>query len=369
MSSRLTVLQCCGSYRAHKIHTWNANAWETEPYDAGMWFGVVESREHWTIKDLSKSLKILEKERSAFVIRGRLIREDLPVVRRLIHPSTDKVTGEVTDPFFEDADRSWLCIDVDNAPGAHGNAPYDYEKAARWVIRTYLPEWLQGVSCHVQWSNSAGVKPWKTLSLHVWFMLDRAVCAESIKAWFRAHPHPHVDLMLFSAVQVHYTAAPLFRGRPDPLKKRSYLVRDVSHMATVPDSIVNLEAQTELNAIKAEQEVRRKEILRRRLASRSPALVQTARQRYIQTAMEKIIRAIASAPVGARHETIMSEGSNAGSFLDYVDETWLRDTLVEAASGLYGDAARREDVPRIVNDALELGRQRPRDLSHVGLGK
>jgi len=367
MESRLTILRCREGHRASKIHRWSG-AWETEPYDAGMWFSASNSRDHWTIKCLSQTLKNLERDPNSFVIRGKQIRDGVEV-RRLIHPSTSKYTGEVTDPFFEDADRSWLCIDVDNAPGAHGNAPYDYEKAARWVINTYLPEWLRGVSCHVQWSNSAGVKPWKTLSLHVWFMLDRAVCAQSIKEWFRANEHPHVDLMLFSAVQVHYTAAPVFVGRPDPLKKRSYLMRDSRHVAHLPDSIVNLEAQAELNAIRAEQEERRKEILRRRLASRSPALVQTARQRYIQTAMEKIIRTIASAPVGARHETLMSEGSNAGSFLDYVDETWLRDTLVEAAQGLYGDAARREDVPRIVNDALELGRQRPRDLSHVGLGK
>ncbi|MCD8525987.1 MAG: hypothetical protein LRY62_02150 [Alphaproteobacteria bacterium] len=58
-----------------------------------------------------------------------------------------------------------------------------------------------------------------TISAHLWFWCDRPVSDVEWKAFFKAHGSK-VDLAVYSAVQPHYTAQPIFVGMADPVPER-----------------------------------------------------------------------------------------------------------------------------------------------------
>ena len=188
----ITVLRCNNSKRATK-HWYQPPGAEKpikEDFDAGTWFGA-ERYPVSDIHDLSRLLVWLERDPTAFIVRGEPL-PDLDLsrpIRRLKHDREDAAAT------FRDKDG-----------GLH------------WV-----PDEFQEVSFHWQFSSSAGIGDSNKVSAHLWFWLNRPVTNAELKAWAKQSNLP-VDTALFSAVQPHYTAAPIFDdGLVDPLPCRSGL--------------------------------------------------------------------------------------------------------------------------------------------------
>lgn len=381
-ANRLTVLLAEPGKAATKTHKWNGEAWETIGFDAGWLFKSMESRPLRSLEDLEDTLIQLSRIDRAMVIRGDLIdsfameiepgrRVSSEPVRRLMYERIDE-RGNVWDPSFVDCDRTWLAIDIDGAPGAHARAPKDYDRCAQWIQRTYLPSWLQDVGAVYQWSASSGVRPWDTLSIHLWFLLDRPVCSASLREWFSAHAEDYevIDRTLYNPVQVHYVANPLFDGAPDPIQRRIGRTPGPQREASPPPEIVDLATWDIENQKREEERARRRSELAKD-ANRRGVRSDKVRIRYAQAARAGKCADILNASKGARHETIVNAGHHLGGLIasGYLDRAETVDMLIDAGAAAYDEARRVKDVPRIVEDAVSLGERKPVSLDHIGASR
>jgi hypothetical protein len=135
-------------------------------------------------------------------------------VRRLLHPDPD--TGEAAT--LAEVPRRWCALDLDSVPLPEGTDPRDLERCARHAL-ALLPPAFRAARCIVQATSGHGIKPGARLRL--WFWLSRPTLGADLAAWLAGFP---VDASCFRAAQPHYTAAPLFDGRPDPLPRRLALL-------------------------------------------------------------------------------------------------------------------------------------------------
>ena len=191
-----------------------------------------------TIDDLAEILEELSSHSDKAVIRGAIKPEhdeSEPHVRRL----KDKDDGRGAP--YRDVPRIWFMADIDGADTQGFSVFKDPEALIEHVLETKLPPELQGVDCIVQLSSSAGLidkksPDWRfgdgpTIGMHVIFMLDHPVTdqplRDALKIW-------GFDAALAGAVQLHYTANPVFlkpRGFLDPepikdrIKDRWYLIK------------------------------------------------------------------------------------------------------------------------------------------------
>lgn len=192
-------------------------------YGKAKWF------EHATVRvasvqDLSRVLLNIEAKPNVCVIRGQYIGDDeaLPIVREWEGYKPGRVPRKLD--VFRDRPMHSLMVDIDGyRPTA--NAVTDPEAAIDEYIRTVLPECFQDVSYHYQLSNSAGygdAADGSILKCHLWYWSATPYTSAQLYAW--AESVPGVDRVVFQPVQVHYTAAPVFDGLPDPIAKRSGFV-------------------------------------------------------------------------------------------------------------------------------------------------
>ena len=76
-----------------------------------------------------------------------------------------------------------------------------------------------------------------TLSLHLWFFLNRPYSNAELKKYAKhvneMTGYKLIDTALFTPVQPHYTAAPIFEGIRDPLPTRSGLWKGLEDCATL----------------------------------------------------------------------------------------------------------------------------------------
>ncbi len=136
---------------------------------------------------------------------------------RLIYDDYDQETKTVIPRTITDKPCVILPIDIDDLippPDVRGLLDI-----ALWVIEQLPPE-FHGVRCIVQATGSYGFK--RGAHIRLWFMLDRALtCAEKrcwLKPWAKIDYTKFVDLALYSANQLVYTAAPVFEDpNDDPL--------------------------------------------------------------------------------------------------------------------------------------------------------
>jgi hypothetical protein len=171
-----------------------------------------------------------------------------------------------------------------------------------------LPAEFRRASCILQATSGAGIKP--GIRARAWYWLDRPVSDAEAKRWLGAAP---VDLSLFRAVQLHYTAAPVFRGCPDPLPQRLWLMpgeREVVPVPNLPEPPPRLVVPT-----------------RAPTPSAGPA--------YARAALRRECDAVASAATGDRYASI---NRAAFSLARFIVSRELRP--VEVVSGLLW-AARR----------------------------
>ena len=199
------------------------------PYSNGKYFDArvlpVDS-----LRSLSEALTGLETQDTKFVIRGSLIpgTSNSNIVRRSNGPLAT----------FAACDRQWLCIDLDDLSLASKWVDFNnhVEEIVEYAVEK-LPSEFHKVDCHWQFSSSMGIK--SGVRLHIWFWLSRAITDQEAKAWLST-VDTKIDASLYSPVQPHYTAAPVFEAEVvDPVIKRSGLRQfdTGSDTVNVPDKL------------------------------------------------------------------------------------------------------------------------------------
>jgi hypothetical protein len=200
--------------------------------------------DHADATDIGALFEVLIEESedpNVFIIRGALrehVDPDGKVYRR------KDINKHGDDAHFEECPRRWVMIDIDKLPLDGIDLINDPEGTVKRAIKKFLPECYQNVSFLWQLSSSAGVGDDNgLLSIHIWFVLDRPVGHDELKA-FHELKAPAVDRSTFRTVQVHYIAAPISEdGISDHLPKRIGLVEldkdEVSFPELPPEAIAS----------------------------------------------------------------------------------------------------------------------------------
>lgn len=214
--SAITILTCNEKgKKATKIFSKKADGTvERKSYNAGTFFNH-ETRPVSNLEELAEILENLSGEPRMLVIRGE-IKANMPkVVQRKMHEP---------NAAFDPVARPYVMLDIDKHPCPNYFDPViNPEEIITWVQNS-LPTPFRNVSCYYKFTSSQNVliheKSKKTVSLHLWYWCDKAILDEEWKRYFRSVPAP-VDQRLFSPVQAHYTANPIFENMDNPLPKRS----------------------------------------------------------------------------------------------------------------------------------------------------
>jgi hypothetical protein len=209
----ITILRALGGRRLCKIITPDG----VVPYDNAARFDVTR-KQVAGIGDLHDVLLELSGDHAACVVRGGLLDpNNTRGIRRRMH-------GD--DAALRDFSRRWVALDIDGVELPTGIELDDILACADAVVPHLPPEFAR-VSCVVQATASHSIKPGAHLRL--WYWLDRLLSDAELKVWLRSAP---VDLALFNAVQIHYTAAPIFRNMRDPLHERVAVLGGVKSVVT-----------------------------------------------------------------------------------------------------------------------------------------
>jgi hypothetical protein len=187
----VTLLTCTGQAVAAKVHEIRADGSQyTRGFNAGMYFRAEEA----TFDDLPALLGIITEaatDPKQFIIGGRL-RNDAPVRGDGLVRRTSRTQYGGEEPYFENIDRAWVMIDFDKVDNPEGLEPTSV--AAMKYLRSLLPQAFHGVECVYSLPASAGLTNSRMISGHFWFILDRPVFHQELKAWLSNFP---VDKALF----------------------------------------------------------------------------------------------------------------------------------------------------------------------------
>ncbi len=260
---------------------------EIEDYDLTKYF-MPEAHRLDGFDDILRLLEDLAPRSDTCAIRGLLKPEfaTCPAVLRRIHDAPSPPPGPVIRAPFMAVSRRWLMIDFELPDCPPWVDPTDPLLVGGW-LRQQLPEPFRCARCVVQLSNGAGFKP--GLRCHLWFWLDTALDKPELD---RLLDHVEgVDLSVFGAVQIHYTAAPLFVDVDDP----------------VPERLVVLPGYAEVEVGEIPEPARPRPVFT--AAEARPYVAPARGLRFKATRPERYmlacLRVIAGAAPGDRHPTIV----------------------------------------------------------------
>lgn len=300
------------------------------------------------IESLSKAIREVSKDPTAFVIRGKPI-DQTHNIRRL--KIKCKKTGDM--PTIEEVDRRWLCIDIDDVT-------IDPVRGVVGSAIAALPECFHGVACHYQMSSSAGVFESGLAKVHLWYWLDRAAFGKSLRGWLKPWP---VDVTLYSGVQPHYTADPVFVRMEDPEPERHGFIQGAPSVE-LPEEVLsradflkreNEREKERLAAIEAQMKIRKMH----------PGFDDDFKgvcRRYASKSLSRACDQICTATTGNRHLKIYSESAGIAEMADHLDEHTAKAELKRAGMLALQGEGRDQEVERTVEDGWEEGLQNPRDL-------
>lgn len=338
----ITLLRSAENKLLTKIHRRTADGWVTTPYTHTTYFTAREVAVG-SLDDLEAILSKLQRKEYVCVVRGTLIEPNntKPIVRKL--------RGE--QPTFKASDRFWVGFDLDDVPAQEGfdpECPESRARAVRHVITTILPPAFHDAACVYSWTSSAGVKGWDQLRLRVWFWGDRPICDESLREYFKGFKG--VDTKVFNPVQVHYTAAPVFEGIPDPLAGFRFGRLDGSAVVEFPEQLQAQREHDERKAIESAQRELDKPVVE--VISLDDVRTQTSLQGEIEQACATIRR---SSGLG-RHPAVEKAVYRIIGLVKagYLTTDQLIDALTPSANvALAGDRDGRNEVARLVTWAMQ----------------
>lgn len=228
----VTILKTTDGKLATKQIVKNTSTGKVEfvQFDAGYLFQALPNYPVRDIRSLSDLLTALEGMPEFFVIRGEPVdpaaAEQMLMLRRGSGQGT-AFTGNFRTP---DLGRRYVLIDVDklSLPSGMSLTQQSVGIICEYVVGL-LPQEFHDASYHWQLSSSAGFGDPSRVSLHLWFWLVQPVADLDLRRWGKFVNEKSglklVDTALFSHVQPHYTAAPVFNGVKDPFPARSALVK------------------------------------------------------------------------------------------------------------------------------------------------
>jgi P4 family phage/plasmid primase-like protien len=198
-------------------------------YNAGMLFKHSEEPIK-SLRDIEKLFLKIENIPNTFAIRGKSKEDAAEVVHRRIH-------GELAA--FDAALHRWTILDIDKI--ICPDFIITVEDKIKWIVQQ-LPDVFHGADCVCKLSSSYGLdKKSNSFSGHLAFMLDRPCSDVELKAYFKGYNSP-VDVALFSPVQPHYTAKPIFVDMDDPVEKRVFYIKgENAKIVTLPK--IEIESQ------------------------------------------------------------------------------------------------------------------------------
>jgi hypothetical protein len=178
------------------------------------------------LNSLSQTLSDLESQSDRMVVRGSPVSgiKEGQLINRRMNGAGANIGSNLTQ---------WLCIDIDDLDLPDKMADFNTHAfdIARFATQGLPPE-FHGVDFHFQFSASMGIKP--GIRIHLWYWLERPISDDEAKAWLET-ANPRVDLSLYSPIQPHFTAAPIFDPPDsDPVKVRSGLLECGTSISSVP---------------------------------------------------------------------------------------------------------------------------------------
>ena len=146
----------------------------------------------------------------------------------------NKLKKNGCDPFFDETERCWVMIDIDNFRlRASHDLVDDPKSAVAHAIQELLPPCFHDVRCFFQLSASAGFVP-GSLKCHVFFWLTAPIADALLKAIMKQCAPRPADFSVFQAVQPHFIAAPIIQGGPDPIPRRFGWIDGIDGAVTLP---------------------------------------------------------------------------------------------------------------------------------------
>ncbi|MDF0540758.1 hypothetical protein PX699_00245 [Sphingobium sp. H39-3-25] len=198
-------------------------------YDNATFFNATEVDAE-NIEDLSAILTEIEAWPHSCLVRAQPTGATTNIRRKIASDN-----GE-TPPLRDNPKGvSWLMLDFDKLPVSSLGLTTNDERLAYLV--SVLPKEFADVTYHYQWSSSAGLDGWQTLSAHLFFWLDQPWFCRTLYERFYEGDFKNVpvDPAPFTSNQIHYTAAPIFEGVAYPVVQRSGLVRGKSDVVRLSD--------------------------------------------------------------------------------------------------------------------------------------
>lgn len=194
-----------------------------------------------SIQAMSELLHSLQSQPRKCLVRGAFAGE---AVAQLVADSA----GEKLTPgcvlrrgqCFEDQALHWVMLDVDGYDSIYHDPVEEPLESALDFIGECLPPAFHGASFHWSLSASAGhPSKFGLLKGHLSFWLSKPRTSAELRAWATSSPTLQIDPSLYSAVQVHYTASPVFdAGVTDPVPVRSGF-----YQSTVGKDVVELDIE------------------------------------------------------------------------------------------------------------------------------
>lgn len=324
--SSVTVLHC--SSPLVLVKTWKADGTIAQ-YSTAKNF-TCTSRPVGDIRELSTLLTPLAGDPRAAIIRGGL-RADVCQGGEVLRNSDT----------FEDVPRPWLALDIDDFEPQDSDPLTQPGEAVGEFLQTHIPEFV-GAAHHWQLTGSAGhTKAAGKLKARVWFWLDEPRTSAQLKAWAKSRwpGGAPFDTSLFSATQLHYTAAPLFEpGVVDPVPVRSGLAEGKMHAVKVP--LVEAPAP----------------------APRAPASGEAEMTPYDRKTLAGIYADIEAAPTGDRNNVLHRKAWRAFSIVHAgrAEEGEIRTELGLSATAAGLEA---EEIGATLQSAWSASQKAPDDVS------
>lgn len=345
----MTILRARPERRTTKIH----RPEETLGYDAGYLF-TVHTRPVEYLGDIYTLLARMSRDTRSYVVSGQLKeglaygREYPRIYRRFVLWHLRYFERLGVEPYlpFEVVDRQWVCVDLDAMDLSKWQDEFKTPWDAVPYIRAHLPLEFQKAGCVWQWSSSAGLGG--KYKAHAWFWLDRPACCYGWKEYFRKWETCTIDLALYNPVQPHYVNDPLFEGVDDPFEFLPRLRVYEGWPVKVPDEVMTI-AQWKARRAKEQQEREKKAAVYRFLR------LSPSKDRYATGALFSACENIASAGVGARHNTILEESLSTYRFVleGHLEESQWRREITRAAMDTL-PSNRHDEIKRILDGAMEV---------------
>ena len=221
-----------------KAFSWNPTLqqWLKRTYSAGMWFRPTE--ENFTsLDDLAASIVSISADPSAMVIRGALkpTHRDALTSNPNLEVRKNKLQKAGSEPFFDETERCWVMIDIDNFPlRPSDDLVDDPGSAVAHAIEELLPPPFHDVRCFFQLSSFLAGFVHGILKCHVFFWLSSPIADTPLKSVMQQCAPRLSDYSVFQAVQPHFIAAPIIEGGPDPIPRRFGWIDGIDGAVTLP---------------------------------------------------------------------------------------------------------------------------------------